>query len=334
MERKSDVSTTSMRAIVIEKFGGPESLVIKDVPKPEPRKGDVTIAVKAFGLNHAETHMRKGEWAESVPISGIECVGVVEACPGEEFEVGTPVAALMGGMGRSISGSYAQYTRVPATNVVALGKELALPWEKVAAIPETYCTAWWSLFKNLEIKKGQTILIRGGTSALGQAAINLAVDAGLHVTATSRKEERFPLLKSLGAQETVIEGNDLLQRLTKKFDLILNLIGNSVLIDSLKMLHRGGRLCHAGWLGGLEPIHDFNPLLQMPSGVHFSLFGSFVFGQPEFLLREIPLNTIIDKVAQGKFKADPYRVFDFNDIVEAHRVMESGTATGKMVVKL
>jgi NADPH2:quinone reductase len=324
-----------MKAIIIEKFGGPENLVIKDVVKPQPKKGEVTIAVKAFGLNHAEVHMRRGEWAEWVPISGIECVGVVEACPGGEFEVGSPVAAFMGGMGRSISGSYAQYTQVPITNVVSLGKgKLPLSWEKIAAIPESYSTAWWSLFKNLEIQKGQTILIRGGTSNLGQAAINLAVDAGLDVTATSRKQEKFGLLKSLGANETVIEGPDLLERLPKKFDHVLNLVGNSVLLDSLKMLHRGGRLCHAGWLGGLEPLVDFNPLLQMASGVHFSMFGSFEFGKPEFLVKEIPLNAIIEKVAAGKFKADPYQVFDFEDIVEAHRVMESGKATGKLVVKV
>lgn len=84
----------------------------------------MVIEVKAFGINHAETHMRKGEWAEAAKVSGIECVGIVKACSGGEFAIGTKVVALMGGLGRSINGSYAEYTRVPASNVVSIESEL------------------------------------------------------------------------------------------------------------------------------------------------------------------------------------------------------------------
>src|SRR5277367_4527203 len=125
-----------MRAIVIEKFGGPDSLVFKDLPEPPPLSGHVVIEIKAFGINHAEMHMRRGEWAETAEVSGIECVGLVHSCPGGEFAVGSKVAALMGGMGRSIPGSYAEYTRVPANNVASI--ESNLSWEDLAAIPETY----------------------------------------------------------------------------------------------------------------------------------------------------------------------------------------------------
>jgi NADPH:quinone reductase len=88
-----------MRAIVLEKFGGLDSLVYKDIPEPEPKTGHVAIEIKAFGVNHAEMHMRRGEWAEAAPVSGIECVGLVKSCPGGEFPVGAKVAALMGGRG-------------------------------------------------------------------------------------------------------------------------------------------------------------------------------------------------------------------------------------------
>src|SRR5919197_6608294 len=125
-----------MRAIVLEKFGGVDSLVYTDLPEPEPQSGHVVIAIKAFGINHAEMHMRRGEWAEAAEVSGIECVGLVKSCPGGEFAIGAKVAALMGGLGRTINGSYAEFTRAPVTNVAAI--ESGLSWADPAAIPETY----------------------------------------------------------------------------------------------------------------------------------------------------------------------------------------------------
>src|SRR5215467_4554794 len=194
-----------MRAIVIDHFGpGLDSLVIKEVPEPEPKLGHVVIEVKAFGINHAEMHMRKGEWAEAAEVSGIECVGVVKSCPGGEFPVGSKVAALMGGLGRTINGSYAEYTRAPVTNVAPI--ESDLPWEELAAIPESYATAWTCLFRNLELVKGQTLVIRGGMSSFGQAALNMAVNAGAEVIATTRKGDSSQKLQSLGARRVEFEG--------------------------------------------------------------------------------------------------------------------------------
>src|SRR6476620_11077046 len=109
-----------MRAIVLAKFGGLDSLVIKHIPEPEPKAGHVVIQVKAVASNHAEIHMRRGEWAEAAPVSGIECVGIVKSCPGGEFPIGAKVAALMGGLGRTINGSYAELTRAPVSNVALI----------------------------------------------------------------------------------------------------------------------------------------------------------------------------------------------------------------------
>ena len=117
-------------------------------------------------------------------------------------------------------------------------------------------------------------------------------------------------------------------------DVVLDLVGNRTLLDSIAIPHRRGRICLAGWLGGLEPIPDFNPLLQMASGVHFSLFGSFVFGTPEFPVSEVPLQEIVDRVEKGVYRAKPAAVFSFDQIREAQRLMESNQATGKIVVKL
>lgn len=321
-----------MRAILRKEFGGPEVLEMREIPEPEPRDGQVVIEIKAFGLNHAELHMRQGEWAEIADVSGIECVGLVKSCPSGEFAEGTKVAALMGGLGRTINGSYAEYTRVPESNVAAINAELS--WSELAAIPETFATAWTCLFRNLEIREGQTLVIRGATSAFGQAALKMAVNAGVNVIATTRNCERFSLLETMGAFRTEIETPKLSEVIAeaKQIDAVLDLVGNSTFMDSLNMLRRGGRVCLAGWLGGLDPIPDFNPLLQMNSGVYLSFFGSFVFGNPGFPLSDVPLQQIAEDIAFGKYSAKPTRVFRFEEIQEAHRVMEANQANGKMVV--
>ena len=325
-----------MRAIVIKQYGGPEVLAIEERPDPKPEAGEVVIEVKAFGVNHAETHMREGNWPEIAEISGIECVGLVKADPTGRFSPGQKVVAFMGGMGRSIGGSYAELTRVPGSNVIAI--ETELPWEELAAIPESFATAWACLYGNLGLGAGQTIVIRGATSALGQAAVNIAAQGGARVMATTRNLKRAAMLEAIGAKDVLQEAPELSARVRERHpqgvDAVLELVGNSTVLDSLRMVRRDGRLCEAGWLGGLAPIAAFNPVMQLPSRVHFSLFGSFVFGTPEFPVSEVPMQTIVGRVAAGSYKAKPAKVFRFDEIREAHRLMESGQANGKIVVRV
>jgi NADPH:quinone reductase len=327
----------TMRAIVIKKYGGPEELVIQNLPMPEPKPGEVTIQVKAFGVNHAEIYFREGLWGDVAKVSGIECVGLVTADPDNRFATGQKVAAILGGMGRTINGSYAEYTRVPATNVVPIESDLS--WEELAAIPESYATAWVCLHRNLALAAGQTVLVRGATSALGQAALNIARQTGAVVIGTTRNPQRECTLKSLGAGEVLLEAphlSDSVRELYPKgIDAVLDLVGNSTILGSLAMVRPDGRVCLAGFLGGGKPLEAFNPLLQMPTGVHLSFFGSaFVFGSPEYPLSSIPLQFIIDRVADGTYHARPAAVFDFNQIQAAHRLMESSQANGKIVVRV
>ncbi len=115
------------------------------------------------------------------------------------------------------------------------------------------------------------------------------------------------MLQKLGAERCEVERPDLSKHISeaKKIDAVLDLVGNTVMLDSLAMLRRGGRSCLAGWLGGLDPIRDFNPLLQMPSGVYLTFFGSFVFGTPGFPLSDVPLRDIAADAAAGRLDIKP-----------------------------
>jgi hypothetical protein len=161
-----------------------------------------------------------------------------------------------------------------------------------------------------------------------------AVRTGVRVIATTRDREHWPRLENLGAERCEIERRDLSKHIAeaKKIDAVLDLVGNTVMLDSLAMLRRGGRSCLAGWLGGLDPVPNFNPLLQMASGVYLTFFASFVFGTPGFPLSDVPLQQIAADAAAGRLDVKPVRTYRFEEISEAHRVMEANLAGGKMVV--
>ncbi len=215
--------------------------------------------------------------------------------------------------------------------------ETSLDWTDLAAIPESYVTAWLALHGNLELRPDQSSLVRGGTSALGQAAINLAADLGARVIATTPREERAGVLRSLGADSVVIDSGEIAGSVRELepggVDGVLDLVGNSVLRDSLGAVRTGGRVCQAGFLGGLGPVQDFMPAFDLPSGVQFSFFGSFEVGGEAYPLSAIPFQEIVDKVQAGVYQAKPARVFAFEEIAEAHRVTEASQAAGKLVVR-
>jgi NADPH:quinone reductase-like Zn-dependent oxidoreductase len=326
-----------MKAIVVREPGGPEVLEIRELPTPAVEEGDVLVRVRAFGLNHADTYMRSGVWPFGIPVLGIEAAGTVEHDPSGRLEPGTAVVAIVGGMARERNGSYAELVSVPASNVVPVNS--TLDWPELAAIPEAYATAWTALYGNLALKAGESVLIRGATSAVGQAAVNLAADGGARVIATTRNPQREQLLRDLGADEVLIDDGALAEQVRKAHpagvDAALELVGNSVLRDTLRAVRPKARVCLIGFLGGLAPVEDFDPLMDLPSGVQLTTFASaFVLGDSYFPTTDVPLQEIIEKAARGVFAARPARVFRFEEIVEAHRVLDSGTAGGKLVVEV
>src|SRR5204862_5560852 len=137
------------------------------------------VRVHAFGLNHAECYFRSGVWGDVARVTGIEAAGTVEYDPAGTFPPGTRVVAVLGGLGRTRNGSYAEFVTVPASNVAAADTDL--PWTVLAAVPEAYVTAWSALHRNLELRTGQRLLVRGATSAVGQAVLQLGGLAGATV---------------------------------------------------------------------------------------------------------------------------------------------------------
>ena len=132
-----------MKAIVISSHGGPEVLTVAELPDPVPAAGEVLISVRAFGLNHAEAYMRGGAFGEVAKVTGIECAGTVVADPSGRLAAGTKVVAILGGMGRTRNGSYAELVTVPAGNVVEVST--SLPWTDLVALPEVYAVSYTHL---------------------------------------------------------------------------------------------------------------------------------------------------------------------------------------------
>lgn len=320
-----------MRAIVIEKPGEPDALQIKEIPTPEPEAGWVRIKVKAFGLNRAEMFTRQGHspGVEFPRVIGIEAVGMIDAAPNGEFEAGQKVVTLMGGMGRQFDGSYAEYTCVPATNIFPLETDLA--WETLGAIPEMFQTVYGSLTLGLEVEHGQTLLIRGGTSSIGMLATTIAKDMGLTVLATTRNPKKAETLRANGVDHVVIDGESLIEPVheiaPQGVDRVLELIGTKTLGDSLRCTKPRGIVCMTGILGNEWVWKNFEPFLDIPTGVKLTAYSGNVGN-----LSAEALQDFVDDVAAGRKSVAVDRVFQFDEIVEAHRYMESNQASGKLVV--
>ena len=321
-----------MRAVVIRQEGGPEVLQVENVPKPKAEPGKVLIRIKAFGLNRSEMFTRHGHSRKVVTfprILGIECVGVVESCPSRKFQPGQQVAAIMGGLGRKFDGGYAEYTLVPEE--IAIPFQSDLPWETLGAIPEMCQTANGALEMGLELKSGEVLLIRGGTSSVGMTAGQLANLKGCTVLSTTRNPNKVDALKANGAHEVFIDDGNIAAAVREKYpngvDKVLELVGPTVLKDSLQCARKLGIVCQVGYLGNQWYMDSFAPLGDIPSAVRLSAYAGETGDLPSSLLQEF-----IDNIASGALKLNIDRIFSMDQIVEAHTHMENNKAKGKLVV--
>jgi NADPH:quinone reductase-like Zn-dependent oxidoreductase len=322
-----------MRAIRVHRPGGREVLEIEELPRPKSRPGWVRIRVHAFGLNRSEMFTRQGH-SPSVRfprVLGIECVGIVDDNGGSDLMAGQTVVALMGEMGRAYDGGYAEYTLVPRERVLPVRTEL--PWDVLAALPETYLTAWGSLVEALDIQGGQTLLIRGGTSSVGMAAASLARPMGARVLATTRDSKKAAALLENGVDEVIIDtgriADDIGRRVPGGVDALLELIGPVTLLDSLRAVRQRGVVCHTGLLGNVWLMDRFEPLEDIPSTVRLTTYHSSTTSAER---STGALQQIVDGVAAGRYRVTIERRFQFDEIAAAHRFMEENRGSGKLVV--
>lgn len=321
-----------MRAVVLTGTCEPQEMKITQIEIPKVKPGWVLVKIKAFGLNHAELVLRRYEadapYIQKPIVPGIECVGIVEDASDSRFQKGDKVAALMGGMGRSFHGSYAEYALLPQTHVFSVKTEL--DWTKMAAVPETFYTAYGSLFECLQLKKEDTLLIHGATSALGLAAIQLAKAWGCKVIGTSRKAERIEFLKSVGADYACSDDEMLNDEILKVFpdgiEKVLELVGPAAIPKTAKLLKKHGIICSTGQLGGM-PKDGFDVIKNIPNGIYLS---SFYSNDPS----QEAMDDIFKIIEEHHIEPVIGKVMDLEEIGTAHELMERNQAHGKLVIQV
>lgn len=320
-----------MKAVVLTKPCKAEEMRLSDIPVPEVRSGWVLIKVRAFGINHSEVLLRQFEIAQDYirkPIvPGIECVGEVSDPSDSGFRKGQRVVALMGGMGRSFNGSYSEYALLPTSHVFTI--ESRLDWAELAAIPETFYTAYGSLVMSLQLSRDDLLLVRGGTSTVGLAAIQLAKAIGARVVATTRSEKKANSLKEYGADDVIPEGDGFKDRFIGKYragaNKVLELIGASTLRESLRITAYHGIVCHTGLLGGVYGLKNFDPIKEIPSGVYLTGFYSNYPTQAQ-------ITDMLNLIEQSDIRPIIARKFTLDRIADAHLLAEQRGQIGKIVV--
>ena len=317
-----------MKALVLENSTKVEDLKLSDIDIPKVKDDWILVKVMAFGMNHSEALFRQFEIdnpAFKKPVvPGIECVGIVEDPSNSDLSKGDKVIALMGGMGRTFNGSYEEYVLLPKKNVFKVNTKL--DWIHLAAIPETYFTAWGSLFECLQLKEKDSLLIRGGTSALGIASIILAKNLGCRVLVTVRSDKHNESLEYLGVDKIIIDtDNSIKDKIEEKVDKILELVGPLTVPESLKLLNKGGICCSTGILGNVFTLDKFDPIKEIPNGCYLTGFYS-----------NYPTQEIIDEmmtfINDYEIMPEIGKVYSFDDVIEYSRDLENGKTNGKGIV--
>lgn len=327
----------SMRYVDLPSFGAPEEMTIATGPLPTLRAGEILVRVEASGVNRPDVAQRQGTYPppkDASPILGLEVAGEVVAL-GEgvdEFSVGDRVCALANG------GGYAEYCAVPAGQALPFPK--GYDAVKAAALPETFFTVWANLFQMAGLTEGETVLIHGGTSGIGTTAIQLAKAFGAEVFATAGSAEKCQACLDLGAKRAInYREEDFVEVIKAEtgrrgVDAILDMIGAAYFQKNLSSLAKDGCLSIIAFLGGsLVERVDLTPIMIKRLTVTGSTMRPRTAEEKRGIRDEL-VSDVWPLIEAGKVTPVIHSVLPFEQVAEAHHLMESSKHIGKIILKL
>ncbi|WP_117190643.1 NAD(P)H-quinone oxidoreductase [Rhizobium terrae] len=326
-----------MRFIDLPSFGEPEVMTIAKGPLPAVRPGEILVKVEAAGINRPDVQQRKGAYPppkDASPILGLEIAGEVAAL-GEgvsEFRLGDKVCALANG------GGYAEYCVVPAGQALFWPKDYDAV--RAAALPETFFTVWANLFQMAGLTEGESVLIHGGTSGIGTTAIQLAKAFGATIYATAGSREKCEACERLGATRGIDYKTEdftaVIREVTggKGVDVVLDMIGAAYLEKNLSVLAKDGCLSIIAFLGGnVAENVNLSPIMVKRLTVTGSTMRPRTADEKRAIRDDLQAE-VWPLLGEGAVAPVIHTVLPFEQVVEAHRLMETSTHIGKIVVTL
>jgi putative PIG3 family NAD(P)H quinone oxidoreductase len=323
-----------MRAITVPEPGGPEALVLSELPDPEPGPGEVVIDMAATAVNRADTLQRQGHYPPppgASDVLGLECSGAVAAL-GEgvdRWEVGDEVCALLAG------GGYAEKVVVPQGQVMPVPAGLDLV--TAGALPEVACTVWSNVFMVAGLQKDETLLVHGGGGGIGTFAIQLAHALGARVLTTAGSPEKLEVCRGLGADvainyreedfvEAVARGTD-----GRGADVILDNMGAKYLPRNVEALATEGRLVVIGMQGGAKGELDLSTLMRKRAAVISTGLRARPVEEKSAICAAV-VEHVWPLVADGTVKTLVHTTLPLAEAAQAHRIMDESSHTGKIVL--
>jgi NADPH:quinone reductase len=328
------VNNGSMRAIEIAQPGGPDVLRVVERVCPQPAAGEVLIRVQAAGVNRPDVLQRKGAYAPppgASDLPGLEVAGTIEKgdTAGTDFKIGDAVCALVAG------GGYAEYCAAPAAQ--CLPKPRTLSFAEAAGLPETYFTVWSNVFDRAQLTSGESLLVQGGSSGIGVAAIQLASTLGNIVYATAGSDDKCRACERLGAKRAInYRTEDFAEVIRTEtggrgVDVILDMVAGDYLPREIQCLADDGRLVIIALLGGAKAPLDMSAVLRR----RLTVTGSTLRPRPVEVKGAIAKrlrDVVWPLIESGRIKPMLYRTFPLAQAADAHRLMESSEHVGKIVL--
>ncbi|MBS1525246.1 MAG: NAD(P)H-quinone oxidoreductase [Bacteroidetes bacterium] len=326
-----------MKAIIITQPGGPEVLQLQERPVPEYAKNEVLVKVMAAGVNRPDVYQRKGNypppaWAPQ-DIPGLEIAGVIEATGtnGSRWNVGDKACALLSG------GGYAEYASVPEGQCLRIPGNLS--FEEAASLPETFFTVWSNVFDRGQLKAHESLLVHGGTSGIGVAAIQMAKALGSTVYVTAGSEEKCKFCEALGAAKAINykteSFKDAVHQLTdgKGVSMVLDMVGGEYFSDNIHSLAEDGRLIQISTMKGKDAQIDLSLVMRKRLTITGSTLRSRDATFKSAIATKLEAN-IWPLLASGEIRPIIHSVFPLKDAAKAHELMESSDHSGKIVLSL